>query len=288
MAKAELKPKVVRGKKADYRSINWIDHEPHRREPQRRTFPCFLLRLPTRVYRGWNGLKSARPKRSPEKVRLSFRFRHSQPLTWISREVRSKSSCVSRMPTEPRSSKTPTWVSSTLGRQLYPARSRVLVESYEDASSIPYGYLIVYMSPHSNDTYRLREKIRSSIENHKRTKRIPPRDMSRLLEHHQLFLHLLWLAKKDQPKALLTTIDKSQLKALSEIAPNVTKGTIVLTSAEKLRLKRFKNIISVLGRKSSRRKRKTPRFTKRSCWHRSSSEYRKDMEKMSLMPYEKY
>ncbi|CAG2196395.1 unnamed protein product [Mytilus edulis] len=78
--------------------------------------------------------------------------------------------------------------------------------------------------------------------------------MSRLLDTHHHFLHLLRTAKKDQRKALLKTIDKSQLKALCEIAHNIIKGTIVLTPSEKLRLKRFKKIINILGRKSSTRK----------------------------------
>lgn len=77
--------------------------------------------------------------------------------------------------------------------------------------------------------------------------------MSQLLEDQRHFLHLLRSTKKDQRKALLSTIDKPQLKALSEIAHNVIKGTIVLTPAERRRLKRFKQIINVLGRKSSTR-----------------------------------
>lgn len=78
--------------------------------------------------------------------------------------------------------------------------------------------------------------------------------MSRLLEDQRYFLHLLRTTNKDQRKALLNTIDKSQLKALSEIAHNVIKGTIVLTPSEKAKLKRFKKIIAILGRKSSTRK----------------------------------
>ena len=45
---------------------------------------------------------------------------------------------------------------STLGRQLFPGRSKILTEAYSDATSKPYGYLVVDMSPHSDDKYRLR------------------------------------------------------------------------------------------------------------------------------------
>lgn len=48
---------------------------------------------------------------------------------------------------------------STLGRQLFPGRSNVLTESYTDATSEPYGYLVVDLSTNSDDTYRLRTHV---------------------------------------------------------------------------------------------------------------------------------
>lgn len=48
---------------------------------------------------------------------------------------------------------------ATLGRQLYPGKSKVLLEAYEDATATPYGYLVVDMSPHSYDAYRLRTHV---------------------------------------------------------------------------------------------------------------------------------
>lgn len=47
----------------------------------------------------------------------------------------------------------------TLGRQLYPGRWKILMESFKDANSTPYGYLIVDLSPVSDDTYRLRTHV---------------------------------------------------------------------------------------------------------------------------------
>ena len=47
----------------------------------------------------------------------------------------------------------------TLGRQLYPGRSKILTEAYSDATSMRYGYLIVDMAAHSEDTYRLRTLV---------------------------------------------------------------------------------------------------------------------------------
>lgn len=46
---------------------------------------------------------------------------------------------------------------ATLGRQLFPGRSKILTEAYTDAvTSTPYGYL---MSVHSEDKYRLRTHV---------------------------------------------------------------------------------------------------------------------------------
>jgi hypothetical protein len=46
-----------------------------------------------------------------------------------------------------------------LGKRLYPGKSHVLKQIYADATSIPYSYLLLDLSPHSNDLYRIRSKI---------------------------------------------------------------------------------------------------------------------------------
>ena len=48
---------------------------------------------------------------------------------------------------------------ATLGRQLFPGRSKILTSAFADATSLPFGYLVVDMSPHSVDTYRLRTRV---------------------------------------------------------------------------------------------------------------------------------
>ena len=78
--------------------------------------------------------------------------------------------------------------------------------------------------------------------------------MSRLLEQQDHFLELLRTTRKLQRQALLRTIDKSQLKALSEIAHNVIKGSVILSPSDKNRLKKYKKVLSVLGRKSTTRR----------------------------------
>jgi Zn-dependent oligopeptidase len=78
--------------------------------------------------------------------------------------------------------------------------------------------------------------------------------MSRLLEQQDHFFKLLRTTCKLQRQTLLRTIDKSQLKALSEIAHNVIKGSVILSSSDKNRLKKYKKVLSVLGRKSTKRR----------------------------------
>ena len=49
---------------------------------------------------------------------------------------------------------------NTLGRQMFPGKGQILQEAYNDSTkSEKYGYLVVDLSPHSDDTYRLRTKI---------------------------------------------------------------------------------------------------------------------------------
>ncbi len=48
---------------------------------------------------------------------------------------------------------------SVLGRQLFPGKSRGLIEAYKDALSESYGYLILDTAPHSDDRYRVRTRV---------------------------------------------------------------------------------------------------------------------------------
>ena len=47
-----------------------------------------------------------------------------------------------------------------LGRQIFPVKPKMLLEAYNDSTmGGKYGYLVVDLSPHSEDLYRLRTKI---------------------------------------------------------------------------------------------------------------------------------
>jgi hypothetical protein len=47
----------------------------------------------------------------------------------------------------------------TLGRQLFPGKSGILVDSYRDVMKDPYAYLVIDIAPHSEDKYRLRTRV---------------------------------------------------------------------------------------------------------------------------------
>jgi len=49
----------------------------------------------------------------------------------------------------------------TFGSQVFPGKTSYFKDAYEKATSIPYGYLLVDMSPSTPDKYRLRTKILS-------------------------------------------------------------------------------------------------------------------------------
>lgn len=78
--------------------------------------------------------------------------------------------------------------------------------------------------------------------------------MSRLLEDQVHFLELFRTTNKLQRKGPLETIDKPQLKALSEIAHNIIKGSVTLNPNDKKKLKKYKKILSILGKKTSTRR----------------------------------
>lgn len=48
---------------------------------------------------------------------------------------------------------------SHLGKQIFPGKGQILVDAYRDATRVPYGYILLDLSPHSEDKYRMRTRI---------------------------------------------------------------------------------------------------------------------------------
>jgi hypothetical protein len=75
--------------------------------------------------------------------------------------------------------------------------------------------------------------------------------MSQLVEDTRHFLCLISSTTISQRKALLNSITKPQLKAVSEIVHNVIRGTVPLTYLEKSELNKYKKTLLIHGRKKS-------------------------------------
>jgi hypothetical protein len=48
---------------------------------------------------------------------------------------------------------------ATLARQMYPSGAQFAVEAFKDATSVPFGYLLVDLKPDTDERYRLRTNI---------------------------------------------------------------------------------------------------------------------------------
>jgi len=46
-----------------------------------------------------------------------------------------------------------------LGRQMFPANSKFLIDAFEDATTEPYGYLVLDMRPETPEEFRVRSRI---------------------------------------------------------------------------------------------------------------------------------
>jgi hypothetical protein len=48
---------------------------------------------------------------------------------------------------------------ATLARQMYPGRSKFVLEAFEDATKRPYGYLLIDLKPDTDEKYRIRTNV---------------------------------------------------------------------------------------------------------------------------------
>ena len=71
--------------------------------------------------------------------------------------------------------------------------------------------------------------------------------MMQLIIQERHFLLLFVQTTPSQRKALLQTITRQQLRALSQIAHNIVKSMIQLTATEKKTLKRERRLLHILG-----------------------------------------
>jgi hypothetical protein len=103
------------------------------------------------------------------------------------------------------------------GRQPFPQQSIYVVDAYRNATSTPYGYLLVDLNPHSNKLYSFRS-------------RIFPCESSQWWRNWlwQIISFYIFLSScdKEQRKTILQTTTDDQLKLLVEIVLNILRGVI--------------------------------------------------------------
>ena len=46
-----------------------------------------------------------------------------------------------------------------VARQMYPGKSKFVLEAFKDATKEPYGYLLIDLRPETDDRYRIRTNI---------------------------------------------------------------------------------------------------------------------------------
>ncbi len=73
--------------------------------------------------------------------------------------------------------------------------------------------------------------------------------MVALIRRERHFLSLLTKTTQKQRRALLNTITRDQLKAISEIVHNINKSNIILSEDQKRKLRKKRRLIYVLGQK---------------------------------------
>ena len=72
--------------------------------------------------------------------------------------------------------------------------------------------------------------------------------MSTLIRQQRHFLQLFVHTSPTQRNALLSTVTKDQVKALSQIAHNIIQGVIHLNAIEKKRLVGHRRLVHLLGK----------------------------------------
>ena len=88
--------------------------------------------------------------------------------------------------------------------------------------------------------------------------------MSKLIKDNAPFLQLLLhITSKAQRKSLLNSITNEQVKVLSEIAHNLLQGTIPFNTVQKVKLKKYKSFIRLLGNTSVAIKAKKQNISKK-------------------------
>ena len=121
---------------------------------------------------------------------------------------------------------------SHLARQMYPGRVKFVQEAFKDATSVPYGYLLVDLKQDTPEDMRLRTAI------------FPDDGVQYvylLVKRHIVCIQALNRIKSNKlKKAIIANADADLLCALAECAYNILKKNIPLTDLQTRRLSKYR------------------------------------------------
>ena len=138
---------------------------------------------------------------------------------------------------------------SHLARQMYPGRVKFVQEAFKDATSVPYGYLLVSNRTRPRTCVCTRPSFQTTVFNtciyrrYKKTAcvvRLFIRIMSDLVKRHILCIQALNRYKSTNlRRAITANADADLLCALAECSYNILKKNIQLSDLERLRFNKI-------------------------------------------------
>nr|CAD2197103.1 unnamed protein product [Meloidogyne enterolobii] len=140
-----------------------------------------------------------------------------------------------------------------IGVQLFPRQLDYFLDSYQQATKQPYGYLLIDMHASSDPLLRLRTNI---FKDDEKIFFIPKTEImvNQLLQDNVDFLKILARTKSGRKqRRLLRLATTSQLLALTEICLNIVKERFKLTNRQKKRLIPYTEFVRHLSRVRSER-----------------------------------
>ena len=132
---------------------------------------------------------------------------------------------------------------SHLALQMYPGRVKFVQEAFKDATSVPYGYLLVDFKQDTSEDMRLRTTIfPDDGVRYKKTEcvgRLFIRTLSELVKRHIMCIQALNRYKSIKlRRAIIANADL--LCALAECTYNILKKNIPLTELQRRRLSKHR------------------------------------------------
>ena len=159
---------------------------------------------------------------------------------------------------------------TTLAKQMYPGRVKFVQEAFADATSTPYGYLLIDLKQNTPDDMCLRtsilpddahqwyrrclhcvERCEATINLCRQCQSIAIENMSGRMKKQAVCLQMLIKTKNTKlRKAILEHADPELIRVLCECAHNILRGNVQMTPQEKERLRKYQTKLRLIARKN--------------------------------------